>query len=86
VGTQTGTKHKPNAERISETNNKQTNELTASSTVLLEKPTAPQPVGKYGTENFIAVCPTAQHNSSCEQSAEWGCNKTVKERKVSGGR
>jgi len=44
--------------RLNKTYSKQ---QTACSTVLLEKPTAPQPVSKYGTGRFIAVCTTAQH-------------------------
>jgi len=39
------------------------NKQTPCSTVLLEKSTTPQSVGKYGTGWFIAVCTTAQHLS-----------------------
>ena len=43
--------------------NRTADKQTACSTVLLEKPKAPQPVSKYGTGRFIAVCTIVQHFS-----------------------
>jgi len=88
-------KHFVNTNRYNTQNTSQTphvslkrtiNKQTACSTVLLEKPTAPQPVSKYEPEKSIAMCTIAQHNSWCGQPAEWGYDKTVKDPKGSGGR
>ena len=48
------------AVRLTKTYSKQ---QTSCSTVLQEKPSDPQPVSKYGTGMFIAVCTKAQHSS-----------------------
>jgi len=54
------TTHKLYTMHLTRTYSKQ---QTPRSTVLLEKPTAPQPVIIYGTGRFIAVCTTDQHLS-----------------------
>jgi len=55
--TQHNTTHKLYAMRLTKT---YSNQQTTCSTVLLGKPTAPQPVSKCVTGRFIAVCTTAQ--------------------------